>query len=96
MLGCYRLVLHAKVSDCTERKRGDRGFRTKKSLIVAVVGYAVCAVGVVVDEAEIVGCFRENLGKSAEMVKALRYGTRGRGRELLIWMFGSQRGRHLM
>ena len=37
-----------------------------------MIGYTVCAVGIVVDEAEIIGCPREDLRELAQMIKALR------------------------
>lgn len=72
-------MLHTKVSGCAEGERGDRGVGTEKALIVAMVGNTVCAVGVVVDEAEIVGCFGEDLGELAQMVKTVghRAGSAG-------------------
>lgn len=68
-------MLHAEVSGCAEGEGGDRGVGTEKTLIVAVVGYAVCAVGVVVDEAEVVGCSSEDFCELAQIVKAVRNGT---------------------
>lgn len=72
-------MLHAEVSRCAEGERGDRGVGTEEALIVAVVGYAVCAVGVVVDKAEVVGCSGEYLGELAKMIKAVGYGARSAG-----------------
>ena len=65
-------MLHAEVSNCAEGERGDRGVGTKKALIVAMVRYAVCAVGVIVDEAEVVGRSSEDLREMAQMIKAVR------------------------
>ena len=65
-------MFHAEVSDCAEGERGDRGIGTEKALIVTVVGYAVCAVGVVIHETEIVGCSSEDLRELTQMIKALR------------------------
>lgn len=65
-------MLHAEVSDRAEGERGYRGVRTEKALIIAMVGYAVCAIGVVIYEAEVVGCSGEDLCELAQMIKALR------------------------
>ena len=46
-------MLHAEVSGCAKGERGNRGVGAEKALIVAVVGYAVCAVGIIINEAEI-------------------------------------------
>ena len=38
-----------------------------------MVGYAVCAISVIIDEAEIVGFSRENLGELTQVIKAVGY-----------------------
>lgn len=48
-----RLVLHAEIPLCPEGETGNGGQGTKETLIVAVVGDAVGARGVVVHEAEV-------------------------------------------
>lgn len=79
-------MFHAKVSRCAEGERGDRGVGTEEALIVAMVGYAVGTVGVVVDEAEIVGRSGEDLGELAKMIKAVGYGARSAG-FVSIWRY---------
>lgn len=48
-------VFQEEVSAGTEREGRDGGHGAQEALVVAVVGYAVCAGGVVVYEAEVVG-----------------------------------------
>lgn len=66
-------MFQTEVSGCAEGERGDRRVATEEALIIAVVGYTVCAVGIVVDEAEIVRRFGENLGELTQMIKAVGY-----------------------
>lgn len=66
-------MLHAEVSGCAKGEGGNRGVGTEKALIVAVVGYAVCAVGIIIDETEIVGCPGKDLGELAQVIKAVGY-----------------------
>lgn len=72
-------MLHAEVSGRTEGERGNQRAGTEKALIVAVVGYAVCTVGVVVHEAKIVCCSSEDLGELTQMIEALGYGSGSAG-----------------
>lgn len=79
-------MLHAEVSGCAEGERGDRWVGAEKALIVAVIGYAVCAIGVVVDEAEIVGCSGEDFGELAQMIEAVGYWAGGAG-FVAVWKY---------
>ena len=72
-------MLHAEVPNRAEGERGDCGVGAEESLVVAVVGYAVRAVGVVVDEAEVVGSAGEYFGELAQMVEAVGDGAGGAG-----------------
>ena len=79
-------MLHAKIPGCTEGERGNRRVRAEEALIVAVVGYAVCAVGVVIDEAEVVGPIGEDLRELAQMVEAVGYRA-GRAGFVAVWRY---------
>ena len=48
-------VFQEEVAAGAEREGRDGGRGAEEALVVAVVGYAVCACGVVVYEAEVVG-----------------------------------------
>ena len=83
-------MLHAEVSGCTKGERGDRGVGTEKTLIVAMVGYAICAVGVVIDKAEVVGCSGKDLGELPQMIEAMGYRTGSAGC-VAVWRYRSGR-----
>ena len=80
-------MLHTEVSGCAEGERGNRRVATEEALIIAVIGYTVCTVGIVVDEAEIVRCFGENLCELAQMVKAVGYRAGSAG-FVAVWRCG--------
>ena len=64
-------MLHEEIAFCAEREGGDGWGGTEEALVVAVVGDAVGAGGVVVYEAEVVGGGGEDLGDLAQFVEAV-------------------------
>ena len=75
-------MFHEEIAFCAEGEGGDGGVGAEEALVVAVVGYAVRARGVVVYEAEVVGCGREDFGYFAEVVEAV-----GDGAGFAGWVF---------
>lgn len=65
-----RFVLHEEITLCTEREGCDTGIFTEEAFVVAVIGDAVRACGVVVDQAEIECAAGGLLRDSAEGVEA--------------------------
>ena len=68
-------MFHTKIARGAEGEGGDGGVGTKKAFVVAVIGDAVCAVGVVVYKTEVVGGASENLCQLTEVIQALRNGS---------------------
>ena len=69
-------MFHTEISLCAEGETGNGRRRAEETLVVTVVGYAVCAGSVVVYQAEVVGCLCALFRGPAELVEAGRYGTR--------------------
>lgn len=69
-------MFHTEIPPCAQRKTGDGRLGAKKALVVAVIGYAVCAGSVVIHQAKIVFCACRLLCDLAELVKAGSYGSR--------------------
>ena len=65
-------MLHAEIPLCAEGETGNGRQGTKETLIVAVVGDAVGAGGVVVHEAEVEPAARRLLRRQSQDIKALR------------------------
>ena len=64
-------MLHQEVPFRAKREGRNRGIRTEESLIVAVVGDAICAGSVVVHQTEIELAARSSLCGKPELVQAL-------------------------
>lgn len=62
-------MFHQEIPPGTEREGRDARVRAEEAFVVAVVGDAVVAVGVVVDQAEIVSRPRRRLRRLAQSVQ---------------------------
>lgn len=72
-------MLHEEVARGAERDGGDAGVRAEEALVVAVVGDAVVAVGVVIDQAEVETRPRRHFRRPAQAVQTRRDWTRPAG-----------------
>lgn len=75
-------MFHEEITLGAEREGGDGRARAEEALVVAVVGYAVGAGGVVVDEAEVVCGVRQDFCDPVQLVEAVGQRARVAG-----WVF---------
>lgn len=72
-------MFHQKIPRGAQRQGGDARVGPEEALVVAVVGDAVVAVGVVVDQAEVVARPRRRFRRAAQPVQTRRDRTRVAG-----------------
>jgi hypothetical protein len=72
-----RLMFHVEISTSAQRETRYRWKRAQEPLVVAVIGDAVAAAGVIVHEAEVKDTAGSRLAVLPQFIEALRDGARG-------------------